>query len=214
SLRKFNSGQFEFDPMIDAEDDQRYGMTLLARPADKVKQRLSEIFQKIKSVAPKQYYYPLSDLHLTVLPIISCYQGFSLRQVNTDDYIAIVASAIQSISPFNICFKGITASPSCILIQGFPEDEQLNELRNNLRNQFRQTNLHHLIDRKYKLQTAHLTAIRFRQPLNQPKRFVKKLKNLRDTDFGDTMVSMLELAGNDWYQRQENSQSIYEYSLA
>jgi len=31
SLQKFQAGNFQFDPFLDATTDQRYGVTLLAR---------------------------------------------------------------------------------------------------------------------------------------------------------------------------------------
>ncbi len=213
SVRKFKAGKFEFDPHIDAENDKRYGITLRACPSAEIKERVSKTLKKLKAVAPHQYYYPQSDLHITILSIISCYDGFSLKQINTANYKTVIDEAIPAISPFNIRFKGITASPSCILVQGFPENNQLDQLRDNLRYGFNQTNLQHSIDDRYRLETAHLTAVRFKHPLVKPGSFIKQITGLRDTDFGNCRIEKLELVGNDWYQREEKVKVIHTFNL-
>ncbi len=213
SLEKFNRHAFEFDDLIDSEDDNRYGVTLLARPSDQVKQKIAELLDSIRPVAPGQYYYPQSDLHLTVLSIISCYPGFTLDQIDKSKYKEIVQSAIDPISPFRIRFRGLTASPSCILIQGFPEDNRLQTLRDRLRNKFKQSDLQHSIDKRYKLQTAHITAIRFKEPFADAKAFVKTVANLRNIDFGSCEINQLELVANDWYQQKDKVELIERFAL-
>lgn len=213
TLPKFKRAQFEFDPLINAAEDTRYGVTLLARPSDEVKQNILKPLDKIKSVAPNQYYYPDSDLHLTVLSIISCYAGFTLDEIDPLEYRDLISSAIDSVSPFRIQFKGLTASPSCILVQGFPENDQLNKLRNNLRNKFNQSKLQHSIDQRYKLQTAHMTVIRFKEPFKDSPKFVRTISDLRDHHFGSCLIKHLELVGNDWYQQEDKVKLISTFEL-
>lgn len=214
SHQKFRSNEFEFDPIINSEDDSRYGITLLARPSKEVKQNISRTLDEIKNVAPNQYYYPEADLHVTILSIISCYTGFSLDQVDKSDYQKIVQSAIDSISPFEITFHGLTASPSCILVQGFPRSNQLNLLRDELREKFKNSSLQHSIDKRYQLQTAHMTVVRFKESLENAERFVNKITKLRDRNFGSCVIDQVELVGNDWYQQQDKVKSIANFSLS
>lgn len=213
SLLKFNKQAFEFDDLIDSEDDTRYGVTLLARPSNRVKQNITELLDRIRAVAPNQYYYPQSDLHLTVLSIISCYPGFSLDQIDASKYIEIIQSVIDSISPFHIQFRGLTASASCILIQGFPENNQLETLRDRLRTKFKQSDLQHSIDKRYQLQTAHLTAIRFKKPFADANAFVETVSSLRNLDFGSCEINQLELVANDWYQQKSKVELIDKFVL-
>lgn len=214
SIQKFMRQQFQFDPLLDADDDNRYGLTLLARPSNEIKQNILNALDEIKKIAPEQYYYPHSDLHLTMLSIISCYPGFSSDEIDTKEYCKIIGSAVSSVTPFRIAFRGVTASPSCILIQGFPEDDQLKILRNTLRDKFKQSELQHSIDKRYQLQTAHLTAIRFKESFTKAKAFVKAIENLRNKDFGSCLVEQLELVGNDWYHREEKVQHIHNFKLS
>lgn len=213
ALQKFKKQEFEFDTLINSDDDTRYGITLLARPSNEVKQNISKALQKIKTVAPNQYYYPISDLHITILSIISCYAGFSLDEIDQSEYRQIVHSATKSISPFKLHFRGVTASPSCIMVQGFPEGNQLKVLRNTLRHKFRQSKLQHSIDKRYQLQTAHMTAIRFKESFAKADKFVAAVTDLRNRDFGSCVIDQVELAGNDWYQQKEKVRRIDKFRL-
>lgn len=214
SLQKFRSNEFDFDPLINSDDDNRYGITLLARPSKEVKQDISNILEEIRNIAPNQYYYPESDLHVTILSIISCYDGFTFDQINLSDYEKIVQSAIDLIAPFEITFRGLTASPSCILVQGFPRDDQLTVLRNELRKKFKDSCLQHSIDKRYLLQTAHITTVRFKESFENAERFISKVAKLRDRNFGSCVIDQVELVGNDWYQQKEKVESIAKFSLS
>src|SRR5690625_1691435 len=214
SLQKFRSNEFEFDPLINSEDDTRYGITLLARPSKEIKQNISETLNEIKNVAPNQYYYREPDLHVTILSLISCFAGFSLNKIDQSDYREVVQSAINSVSPFKIRFHGLTASPSCILVQGFPKYNQLSKLRNELRQKFKDSDLQHSIDKRYQLQTAHITVVRFSHLFENAERFVNKVAGLRDRNFGSCVIDQVELVGNDWYHQQEKVKSIAKFSLS
>lgn len=213
SLERFKRNDFELDPLIDSQDDLRYGMTLLARPSNEVKQHISQTLVEIKRVAPCQYYYPESDLHLTVLSIISCSPEFSMNQIDPEEYKNIVQSVVGSTDPFEIEFRGITASPSCILIQGFPKGNQLTDLRNELRKRFKESGLQQTMDKRYQLQTSHMTVVRFREPFKNPGKFINKITRLRDRNFGSCVIDQVELVGNDWYQKKEKVESIAAFSL-
>ena len=213
SLEKFRDGGFECDPYLQGKEDRRYGLTLRARPSDVVSEEINQMLADIQAVSPNQYYYPKSDLHLTILSVISCYVGFTLGAINPGAYVQIIRSVAEHIPPFCIRFRGVTASPSCILVQGFPDDNQLNDLRDLLREAFSQSGLQHSVDARYRLETAHVTAIRFRKPPVKPANFVKKLAEYRDCDFGRCIIDELELVGNGWYQQKGNVEMVRRFTL-
>jgi hypothetical protein len=62
-----------------------------------------------------------------------------------------------------------------MMVQGFPADEGLQVLRDRLRAAFRQSSLQQSIDQRYSIQTAHSTIIRFRHPLRDAPRLLRKL---------------------------------------
>ncbi|MEX2601087.1 MAG: 2'-5' RNA ligase family protein [Balneolaceae bacterium] len=213
STEKFRMGDFELDPMLNAESDDRYGITLLARPSGNVREKILKLLKHLSASAPGQYSYPGTDLHITVLSIISCHSGFTLDQIDREAYLSLIRPVVQSVSPFRITFHGVTASPSSILIQGFPEENRLNELRDRLRASFQHSDLQHTIDRRYHRQTAHMTALRFKKPLSNKERFLKTLSSVRNEEFGSTLIQELEFVGNDWYQKQEKTELVERIRL-
>jgi 2'-5' RNA ligase len=87
-------------------------------------------------------------------------------------------------------------------VQGFPENDQLNQIRNELRKKFRESNLKHSIDQRYSILTAHLTVIRFKQKLDNTNTFINKIDHLKNREFGHSDINELELVANDWYQKK------------
>ncbi|MEI8631713.1 hypothetical protein P4S72_05615 [Vibrio sp. PP-XX7] len=65
---------------------------------------------RVKFLKPEQYYQPISDLHLTVLTIMTCFENFHLSENEEQDYAEIFKEAVRDIGSFEIQFKGITAS--------------------------------------------------------------------------------------------------------
>ena len=210
---RIRRGDIEPDPLLDALDDTRYGMSLLARPDEPTAAAIRAFLQECWQLEPAQYYYPISDLHLTVLSIISCYPRFRLEQVELQAYQQCVAQALNSFPPFALTFSGITASPSTVVLQGYPQDNTLEKLRNRLRTVFQQSGLEHSIDSRYRIVTAHSTVVRFREKLLQPVRFADFLAQQRQRHFGSFRINSLELVGNDWYQRKAKTVLLKTYPL-
>ncbi|RNI23576.1 2'-5' RNA ligase family protein [Rufibacter latericius] len=210
---RFAAGDFALDPLIDSPNDTRRGLTLLARPSPAVKKEMQYLLQHLSLVEPEQYYYPASDIHLTVLSLISCYPDFTLESVQLPPYIDLLKKALEPISRFNIHYSGLTASPSCVLVQGFPRSNELEELRDRVRQAFRSSDLQESIDQRYTIQTAHSTIVRFRKPLSQPGLFLQKLRECRHRNFGTSPINTLELVYHDWYQRQETTHLLATFPL-
>ena len=206
--------KIELDHMIDDPQDKRFGVTLLIRPSEEVRQKIHDVLSLIKDIEPDQYYYPQSDMHITVLSIISCYQGFDIEGVNLEAIKQVIQSCLKDIKEVKIHFKGITASPSCVLIQGYPQKDTLEAVRNQLRKAFSKSKLELSIDKRYKLTTAHATVIRFRKPLHDYDLFCQMMDQYRTYDFGYSKIEQMELVLNDWYQRTERCQLLELYSLA
>ncbi|HOV83623.1 MAG TPA: hypothetical protein PLE52_02240 [Paludibacteraceae bacterium] len=213
AVQKIQSDDYELDELIDSHTDNRFGITLLARPDKNVKKKIQKFLEKLKQIEPEQYYYPTSDIHVTIMSIITCYNGFNLHQINIQEYIDLIQKSINGFSKFNIEFKGITASPSCVMIQGFPQNNNLTQIRNNLRNNFKNSNLQQSIDKRYKIQAAHSTVFRFKKRLNDKETFLKTIEQFRDYNFGSFSVDTLELVFNDWYQRKKQVKTLYRFKL-
>ncbi|MDI3321061.1 2'-5' RNA ligase family protein [Pinibacter soli] len=213
ALSKFKQNAFEYDHLIDSNSDKRFGISLIARPSEEVKQKVQHMFEELRKLEPDQYFYPSSEIHITVLSIISAYDGFSLKNINTEDYIKVVESGLHNRKAFDVHFHGITASPSCIILQGFPQNDELHTIRCRLRELFNDAGLQESIDKRYSIITAHSTVVRFRKKIADNHALINKLKTFRGMDFGKCRISELELVCNDWYQRKEKSKLLHTFHL-
>ena len=213
SVDQISSEGVTTDSWLDDPLDDRRGITLLIRPDKEVKERILEWLERLRETEPEQYYYRASDVHITLLSVISCYSGFQPEQIDLPSYTQLIRDSLKGEKSFSIRMQGITASPSGVMIQGFAEGDRLNELREKLRARFRQTNLQQSIDKRYILQTAHSTVVRFRKPLQRKEAFLNVLERYRDVDFGTFRVGGVELVTNDWYLRREKVSTLRRFPL-
>ena len=56
SLSHFQAETFELDPLIDSENDSRFGITLLFRPGQEVRGRIKQFHLELQQLEPEQYY--------------------------------------------------------------------------------------------------------------------------------------------------------------
>lgn len=207
------AGNFKLDSQINNISDSRFGITLLIRPSDEIKANIQSFLDELKAIDPEQYYYPDSDLHITVMGIISCYDGFSLNKIKIKEYLEIIQQSMVELDTIEIEFRGVTASPSALMIQGFPTDESLNNFRDKLRENFKKSTLEQSIDSRYAIATAHSTVMRFQEKLQNPEKLIDVVKKYRDYNFGEFQVENLELVYNDWYQREKNTIHLAEFMI-
>lgn len=213
ALAHVKSRGFDHDPLIDSPLDNRYGITLLIRPSKDVNDAVQNFLSLLKMIEPGHHFYPNPDIHVTVMPIISCYEGFQLRQIDPPAYIGLLKGCLEGLPPFSIEFRGVTASPSCIMIKGFPLEDTLEAIRNRLRIAFKDSQLEQSLDKRYPLQTAHSTVIRFKQPVRNQTAVLEQLDQFKDFYFGQYEVRELDLVFNDWYQREEKVQKLFTFKL-
>lgn len=195
--------ELKTDPLIGNEQDNRRGITALAylkKNDSTACEKIGNFISEVSRLEPAQYFYPANELHVTVLSIIGCTPGFSLEEVDGQDYGDLFKQALRDMAPFKVHFRGITASPAAIVIRGFPLDDHLGELRDRLRELYGASSLRTSMDRRYKLEGAHATAVRFRHDVTQPGTLKQLLDNYRNYDFGVVEITSLDLVFNNWYQ--------------
>ena len=213
SLDKFKNNNFEYDNFLDSSTDKRYGITLVIRPSEQVKANILKIQNEIKKLTKDQYFYPLEDLHITLLPVISCEENFYLDSINIDSYIKLIENSIANFKNFKIQFKGITASASCLMVKGFPIDDSLENIRNSIRESFKNSDLYNSIDKRYILKSAHITFFRFKNMVNDIDSFIDILKGYQNIDLGFSDIKQIDLYFNDWYFKSNNSVLLYKFKI-
>jgi len=213
SVQKILTDEYQSDDLINSLDDKRRGITLIIRPDLQVRNRIQQFIDDLKTIEPRQYYYPNSDIHITLMSVISCYNGFDLSQISIADYVEVIQKCITRKKRFQIEFRGITASSSCVMVQGFPGDDSLNDIRDGLRTAFKNSDLQQTIDKRYSIQTAHSTVVRFRRKFSRKEAFIKIVDRYREYDFGQFTVNNIELVYNDWYQRRAYVETLFKFDF-
>ncbi|MCF2946603.1 hypothetical protein L0668_00660 [Paraglaciecola aquimarina] len=201
------------DPNIGDLRDTRRGITLLARLPKKVTKQVSTFLVELDKICPNQYCYPESDMHLTIMSIVSCKTGFAFDPKVGTEYLNVLKTALQGIGKFSVDFSGISVSNSAVLLTGYTNNLFLEKLRANTREAIRKSNLLHSMDTRYKIKTAHSTVMRYKSPISNSLQLIQFLTNNQFRQFGEMQVDNLELVFNDWYQTQEQSKFIGKISL-
>ena len=214
TIGRIRAGKVELDPTLVArEQDQRRGLTLIARPSPAVRHLVAVFLRELRQLEPDQYYYTPSEFHLTVLSLFTATANHGPFFAQIERYISAVDSALRKAAPIRIEFEGVTASPGTVMIQGFFENDALNDLRDALRSQLRVRGLADGLDRRYRLESANMTVVRFRAPLRENERFAKVLELARGRSFGVTTIRNIRLVENDWYMSHRVTDSVKRYRL-
>lgn len=194
-------------------NDTRRGLTLIARPSPDVCARVLDFLHEIEEIIPGQHTYMLESLHLTVLSLVSASAQARLDREQISTYRNAVESVLQRAHPLTVRFQGITASSSGVLIQGFPEADALNSLRDALRAAVRAAGMGDSLDVRYRLTTAHMTVLRFMRQPDNPYTLIESLRAYRRHDFGVTQVDTLHLVKSDWYMSPGRVEVLAAYDL-
>ncbi|MDB6018499.1 MAG: hypothetical protein JWR19_2988 [Pedosphaera sp.] len=198
TVGKLRTGDIDQDPVLAAgRPDRRRGLTLIARPDSNVRKRIAAFLGQLRALEPEQHYYAPSELHLTLLSLFTATVEPARFFAKTEQYMAAVDMALRKAAPIRIQFKGVTASPGAIMIQGFVENEALNEVRDSLRRQLRLRGLAEGVDTRYRLQTAHMTVVRFHAHLHDGEQLAAMLERARNLPFGRINIRRVSLVRND-----------------
>ena len=208
------SGDMRIDPYLrNRVADNRRGVTLVARPDPGVLENVEALLRRIAGLYPRQHFYKPAELHMTVMAIIPGTEFWESEKEHLPACCSIVDEVLKDARTFTVDFRGVTVSPDAVMIQGFPADNNLLELRNRLRKAFKKAGLVQNLDRRYKTVTAHLTGMRFSQPEADWERLFDLLREHREKNFGRTHFQSLELIWSNWYASADLVCTLRDYPL-
>lgn len=215
ALAGFERGEFQTDPHLSGRaNDLRRCVTLVLRPAQTVRAQMRALVDRLAAACPGQYYYRPEEFHVTVLSIISGSEHWRHEMRQLAVCRAIIGEVLSRCRAFTIGFRGVTASPGCVMVQGFPAGGGLVRMRDELRAAFAREGIGSLLDRRYKIRTAHATILRFSQPVTDGNRLISVLKEGRQIVFGGSEIQSLELIWGDWYASAGSVRTLQQYRLA
>lgn len=167
-----------------------------------------------RALDPSHRYQPRADLHHTILSLFTATADHAPFLAHFPAYRDAVAEAVAGMPSFDIDVRGVTLTSSAVLGQGFPRDGTLAAIRDRLRAALAARGLGDALDRRYRLETAHLTLVRFAAPLRDADAFVDALAAARRTDFGTSRLDTLELVLGDWYHTAAHERELQRYGLS
>ena len=179
--------------------DRRFGLTLLAAIDPAVAETMCATGEEIKAIEPEQYYYPATDLHVTVLDFIGAHEGFCCNTTHLQLFNSIIEEAVKGAASFEIEFRGVILSPAGILVKGYYRDG-LSALRDLLRREARERHVD--LQERYRSISAHVSLMRYRSILGNRAQLLRFMENNGERPIGRMTVRRCTLVIHDWYNRR------------
>jgi len=215
AVSAFERNDLELDfHLLNKPQDLRRGLALAFRPDETVQGSIGNFLVELADAARAQYFYRPGEFHVTVLSIIPGSERWQDKIQHLEAYQTIIREVLEKHRQFSIAFQGVTASRGAVMIQGFPVDNTLAQMREDLRESLRQNGFGGQLDVRYKINAAHVTVMRVCRADADWKRLLSLLKANRTTGFGKIRVANLELIFGDWYASSDRTRILQKYRLA
>jgi 2'-5' RNA ligase len=214
AVAAFEHGEPRIDPHLpDKTQDRRRGVSLAFWLPASVRARIKLYLDPLAAEFPGQYFYQPEEMHVTVLTLISTTECWRQEIRDVPAFRGLLREILSRHHSFKLAFRGVTAAPNAVLIQGFPLDDGLGKIREAIRRGFAQRGFADRLDRRYPNRAAHVTAMRFCKSDADWKRLAARLKENRRTHFGQMEVDALRLVWGDWYASAGTGRVLEEYRL-
>lgn len=183
------NGRFDYTDYV---EEKIMSLVALIRLSPEVSSRIQSFEDRLKAIEHDMYFYSQEDYHITALDILKGERGRKIPQ-NIDEYVDATKACIRNIKPFEISFKGVSASDNAVMICGY-YDEALERLRELLRSELKQRDL--ILDERYRTFSSHVTIARLCSTYADPERFLSLISE--PLSFGTMTVRSLELCFHSW----------------
>lgn len=208
-------GQPQLDPhLLDQAADCRRGVSLMFDLPPAVQTRIKNFLDPLALEFPGQYFYRPLELHVTIVTFISATELWRKEIGDVPAFREILSSVLSRHPPFEVEFRGITAAPNAVMVQGFPRGDTLENIRRDLRRGFAERGFANRLDRRYPNQAAHVTAMRFCRADANWKRLLEMLTANRQTNFGEMRAETLQLTWGDWYASANTLRTLQKFHLS
>ena len=203
-------GKIETDKFLSStSEDKRRGISLII-PVPFNKIIYSSFIDAFRNIESAQYYYPLSDLHITIFTFLSARDTYRSNPKLENEFIQITGKALNNINQLLISFSGFTFSKEAGFINGY-DNNALILIRDCIRTEMSNKGLK--IDERYKSETAHVTFMRFKNEISNIDDFYNTIANKRNEIIEDINLSKIELVEHDWYNTESNKRIISTFNI-
>lgn len=187
--------------------DKRIGLTLIGRPSKIIKTRLEAVLSRMNEVAPAHFYYDAPRFHFTILSLIDADDPPRSSREIAQKFIKPIREVLAVSQSFEVEFYGICATPNSFIVRGFPIGDGLTQIRDLLRERLNAEGLGAELDKRYKIQGAHITLGRFRVQEDFT-RLIALLDELCEEPIGRMRVQQGHLVLNDFYMSPDKVQVV------
>lgn len=204
---------FEIDLSVVADENEWVGLSLIAKIPSEIAIKFSTVTDESMRLYEDQFYYDKTDLHITILEIITCDRKLILTDEDINKYIAVIDKLVTKSGSLIFEFKGIITTKSCVVAKGYSIDNTLNDLREKLRTEFKNQILLNTIDNRYVALAAHCTLVRFKNKFKISNEYLNWMEKINDYYLGKCTISELELRIGNWSLTKEKSVCINKFHL-
>ena len=187
--------------------DMRCGVNIICRPTIDVIEYIVSIQKYLSVFEPDQYYYPPSDLHLTLVEI--CHS-------RTPEEVAGIASAVRSeirriaasTAPAKVDSPMLVFDAHAVALNFIPADDALQNARHSILQGL--TNRGISVDSRHETKSAHVTLMRYIAPLrSSSEEWVSNLVNVPAKPELAWLLSPLWLTwGANWYGMRSRIEEV------
>jgi hypothetical protein len=190
------SGAVEVDRVLAAgRPDARRGISLVI-PADGIAPAYEALVADFAALDGEQYYYPRSDLHITIFDFLQAREGHAADPGHEASFREVSRSALALTGSFAIELRGVVFSRAAVLIKGYDGD-RLCGLRKRIRAELGARRLGN--DERYESSSAHISFARFRRRPSDPAALCGLIEASGEMDLGTLKIGAVELVEYDWY---------------
>lgn len=200
----------QVDPYLTGRyPDNRRGLTLLIHLPAHISRNINFGLLRFKMLEPEMYFYPSTDMHITVMDLIGARTGLTWSAEQLRLYCTVIRRLTCQTAPINWKLAGLIASPGALLVKG-TYSANLTTLRQQLRQALPAAGLP--LQERYQTIMGHVTVARFPRPLRHRQKFLQLLKANSNLFFGTFTVDQLDLVIHDWYNH--HARVIDSFQLA
>jgi 2'-5' RNA ligase len=187
--------------------DMRCGVNIICRPTTDVVRYILSIQEHLRVFEPDQYYYPPSDLHLTLIEICHSRTPEDVRRIASIvgpeiNRIAAMASLPTVDSPM------LVFDSHAVALNFLPTDDALQNARQSILEGLVNTGIS--VDSRHETKSAHVTLMRYITPLRSPsEEWVSNLLNVPLKPKLEWLLSPVWLTwGANWYGMRSRIEEI------
>jgi nucleoside phosphorylase/tetratricopeptide (TPR) repeat protein len=200
--------------LINLAQDSRRGLTIVIRPSLRVAKNLESVVNRLTNSCTSLFGYDATRFHITLLSLKTAVENFHAEQFPLDTYETTIEQAVKAFPAPTIQFIGVCPTPNSIVATGFPSNESLELIRDELRRLLKLRGLDHGVDERYAIRGAHLVLARFLRKEADFSRLSVALRELTEIPLGEMVADQCHLVVNDFYFSKDKIRILRSFPLS